>query len=90
VITTPAMVRALAADRELLEVGRKAVEDVLIEFRDARIGVLRNNGLVVRERDGTDSHIIRLGVEDGVAIALRAIADHLEGNGHGKREEVPS
>lgn len=56
-----------------LEIGRKAIEDVLIEFRDSRIGQLRNNGLVIKEYDGTDSHIIRLGPEDALRIGIKAM-----------------
>ncbi len=58
-----------------LEVGRKAVEDVLIEWRDSRLSVLRNNGLVVKEADGKDSSIIRMGTEDAVRIAAKAIIE---------------
>jgi hypothetical protein len=67
-----------ANDPSLLEVGRSAVESVLIEFRDRRISVLgRGNGLVIRERDGADSHLIRLSTEDALAIALKAMAAEL-------------
>jgi hypothetical protein len=60
---------------EQLEIGRKAVEDVLIEWRDERLSALgRNNGLVIRERDGRDSSIIRLTIEDALRIGLKAIA----------------
>lgn len=62
---------------ELLEVGRKAIEDALISFRDSRISVFRNNGLVIREKDGKNSHVIRLGPEDALRIGLRAIEAHL-------------
>ena len=58
------------------ERGRKAVEDVLIEFRDSRISLpLRNNGLCVKERDGTPSNVIRLAIEDALRIGMRAIAE---------------
>lgn len=63
---------------ELLEVGRKAVEDVLVDFRDNRISMIRGNGLVIREKDGQDSHIIRIGPEDALRIGLKAIMEHLE------------
>lgn len=78
--TTPTALRELAGDRALLwTVARRAIEDALIEFRDSRISLLgRNNGLVVKERDGTDSYMIRLGPEDAVRIALLALADHIE------------
>lgn len=58
---------------EALEIGRRAVEDELVELRDARIGQLRNNGLVIKERDGSPSDIIRLGPEDALRIGLRAM-----------------
>jgi len=66
----------LANDDEMMEVARIAIEAKLVEFRDARISLLmRGNGLVIRETDGTDSYIIRLGAETAVSIALRAIAE---------------
>lgn len=63
---------------ELLEVGRLAIEDALIEFRDSRISALgRANGLVVREMDGSPSSIIRFGPEDGLMIGLEAMFNHI-------------
>lgn len=62
---------------ELLEIARQAVENVLIDFRDSRISQpLRGNGLVVRERDGKESSIIRFGPEEAIRIGLQAIVDH--------------
>lgn len=73
--------RELADDYELLEVGRKAIEDQLIEMRDSRMFIIRqgagNNGFVVRERDGKPSEVIRFGPEVGLQIAFRAMAEHL-------------
>jgi len=60
----------------LIEVGRKAVEDMLVDFRDSRIFIMRNNGFVIKERDGTSSSCIRLSVQDGLTVALRAILAH--------------
>jgi hypothetical protein len=74
---------AIADDEDLLEVGRKAVEDELVEWRDSgrsaprRRAQIRNNGLVIKEWDGSDSHIIRLGPEDALRIGLKAIAEAL-------------
>lgn len=66
---------------ELLEVARKAIEDVLVEWRDERISELgRRNGLVIRERDGGDSTVIRFGAETALIIGLKAIEKHLELN----------
>jgi hypothetical protein len=69
----------LADNVELIEVGRAAIEDVLIDWRDSRLSELgRGNGFVVREEDGKDSSIIRFGPETGLVIALKAIAKHLD------------
>jgi hypothetical protein len=66
-------------DYELMEIARQAIEDRLVEFRDERLSTLRGNGLVIRERDGSESSIIRFGPETAVAIGLNAIAQHLKG-----------
>jgi hypothetical protein len=51
-----------------------AVEDVLVDLRDERIGVInRANGFVIKERDGSPSGIMRLGTRDGLRIALAAL-----------------
>lgn len=63
---------------ELCEIARKAVEDALIELRDMRVSMLnRCNGLVIREYDGTESKVIRLGMEDAIRIGLEAILKHV-------------
>lgn len=75
-----ASLRTLADDHELLwSVARKAIEDKLIEWRDSGMFVLRNNGFTIRYADGTPNEIIRFGPEVGVRIALKALADHLDG-----------
>lgn len=74
-----AELRRLADDHALLyEIPRRAIEDELIDWRDNRRFVLRNNGFVVKESDGSPSDIIRFGPETGVRIALLALAEHLE------------
>lgn len=67
--------RELANRPDLLEVARRAIEATLLEFRDMGIFVPRNNGLVCREKDGTESSVIRLGSEQAMRIGLNAIAD---------------
>ena len=48
-------------------------------MRDSRIGIMgRNNGLVIKEKDGSASGTIRLGTETALKIGIEAIADHLE------------
>ena len=59
---------------ELLEIGRKAIEDVLVEWRDNRLSEFtRGNGLVIREKDGRDSDIIRFGSKMALKIGLKAM-----------------
>jgi hypothetical protein len=70
--------RKIAEDDALLEIGRKAIEDQLVEMRDARMFTIRNNGLVIREADGKESSTIRLGSEVALKIGLEAIAEHLK------------
>ncbi len=65
---------------EILEIGRKAVEDVLIEWRDGRLSMFnKGNGLVIREKDGKDSHIIRFGTETALKIGIKAMYQALKG-----------
>lgn len=48
------------------------IEDTLVEFRDERISALTPaNGLVIRERDGEPSSVIRLGTRDAVRKILQ-------------------
>jgi hypothetical protein len=78
----------IADDDALLEIGRKAIEEVLLDWRESRISLSgRGNGLVVREKDGRDSHIIRLGPEDALRIGLKAIAQHLAKQSEGERKD---
>lgn len=74
------ILRTIADNPALLDVARLAIEDRLVEYRDARISVdpVRNNGLVIRERDGTKSNVIRFGPEEAMRTGLKAIADDLQ------------
>lgn len=65
-------------DEEALEAARLHVEDVLVEWRNARMFVIAGNGFVVRERDGSDSTIMRLSTRDGLRIGIRAYLAALE------------
>lgn len=56
-----------------------AIEDALLEWRDARRSQpFAGNGLVVRERDGTPSDIIRLRVPDALRIAVPVLLEDAE------------
>jgi len=71
-----AAAKQIAADKSLLNVGRCAVQNVLIQWRDSGICALnRGNGLVIKERCGHHSDLIRFGFEVGFRIALKAIAE---------------
>ena len=69
--------RRIADSADLLEVARRTVEDVLVDLRDGGLFVLRSNGFAIRGRDGSEPVGIRLGPEQGIRIALVAIAEHL-------------
>lgn len=72
----------IADDEALLEVGRQAIEAALIEWRDNRISEpFRCNGLVIREKNGEDSHVIRMGPEHALRIGLKAISEHIAKGG---------
>lgn len=76
-------------DREWWEIGRRAVEDLLVEMRDDRISVMgRNNGLVICERDGSPSDVIRLPIEAALKVGVRAIADARAAQNDGSGSEV--
>lgn len=73
------ILKNLVKDDELLEIGRKAIEDTLIELRDTRLSEgYRNNGLVIKERDGMESSVIRFGPETALKIGLKAIIQKME------------
>lgn len=60
-------------DPDALTAAHVAVEDVLVEMRDARMSVIgRANGLVIRERDGELSGVMRLGTRDALSIGIKA------------------
>lgn len=74
------MVKALeeiADDEALIEIGRRAIEQALVEWRDDRLSQIRGNGLVICEVNGKPSSIIRFGPETALKIGLKAIAEAL-------------
>jgi hypothetical protein len=69
-------------DEDALTAAHLAVEDALVDFRDARISVLGPaNGLVIRERDGSLSGVMRIGTRDALRIGIRAYLAHEEADG---------
>ena len=66
-------------DEKALAAAHLAVEQVLVEWRDARLSVVNcANGFVIREKDGTESSIMRLGTRDGLRIAVTAYLKAVE------------
>lgn len=69
----------IAKNDQLLEVGREAIEKALIRSRNCRLSTpFRGNGLIIKEKDGADSHVIRFGPETALRIGIEAIAKHLD------------
>lgn len=57
-----------------------AIEDQLVEMRDDRMWVWYGgrapaNGFVIKERDGSDSSMIRMPTRMGLEIAIKAILE---------------
>jgi hypothetical protein len=72
-----------SVDEAALTAAHLAVEDALVELRDARVGVIGPaNGFVVREKDGTPSRIMRLGTRAGLRIAIEAYLSAVFLSGH--------
>ena len=63
----------MTINENALTAAHKAVEDVLVDFRDNGIGVLGPaNGFVIKYRDGQLSDVMRLGTRDGLRIGIEA------------------
>ena len=71
------LLNEISEDEDLLEIGRLAIENELVYFRDNMMSQIRGNGLVIKEFDGTPSDIIRFGPEIALKIGLKAIAESL-------------
>ena len=71
--------RALLGDKydDVIEKARLAIEDELIEYRDAGIFVPNNNGLTVNNRDGSRSDIRRMSTAMGVHTTLATVLPDL-------------
>lgn len=62
---------------EALEAARFAVENQLVEMRDSHMFMIGGNGFVIRNRDGSDSAIMRMSTAFGLGIGIRAYLDAL-------------
>jgi len=70
---------AAELDQDALTMAHLAVEDELVELRDARISIMGPaNGLVIRERDGRESSAMRIGTRHALEIGIAAYLAHLE------------
>jgi hypothetical protein len=70
--TLSAAQREISLDPLALAAARRFVEDHLVEMRDCRLSAPGGNGLVIRERDGTPSNVIRLSTRDALTLGIRA------------------
>jgi hypothetical protein len=75
--------RELADDEYVIYVLHLLIEDELVSRRDARVSSpYRCNGLVIRERDGTNSSAIRIPTDEAVQRVIRGLADYVEKKGN--------
>jgi hypothetical protein len=63
---------------EDIEDARKLIEDQLVWMRDDHVYLVREgtyvgNGLVIRNKDGSESSVIRLRVNEAIEMAINAI-----------------
>lgn len=71
--------RQASADHELMTAMHVKIEDELIELRDMGILTANRNGLVVFDKDGEPSPVIRMGTRTAIIRILDVLADHLDG-----------
>ena len=64
--------KAMELDDRAVAVARRVIENMLVEFRDLRISVDCDNGLVIRERNGTPSNVTRISTRDGLTMGISA------------------
>lgn len=55
-----------------LEAGRLAVEDALVDMRDSGMFMLGNNGFIIRNRDSSESCVLRMNTAMGLRIGIQA------------------
>lgn len=66
-------------NQDALTAAHLAVEDELVEMRDARMSVLGPaNGLIIKERDGSWSDVMRMGTRDALQIGIATYLDAVE------------
>ena len=73
------MTERIELDQDALTKAHVAVEEEVIDRRDRRIFVLHANGVVVREADGQDSSIMRMGTREALAYGICAYLEALGG-----------
>lgn len=74
----------LSQDEDAIEFVRKNIEDELIELRDSHISVMSipntGHGLCVKERDGSDSHVIRMPTYMAIRRVFMLLSKYLKEN----------
>lgn len=70
-------------DEGALTAAHLAVENELVELRDAGFGLVGyGNGLVIHHRDGAESTVMRLGTREALRIGVRAYLAALPQSDH--------
>jgi hypothetical protein len=66
-------------DQEGIMAAHIVLQEQLIELRDSRISCISvGNGLVVREKDGSPSGIIRIPTRNAIELAVKTYFNHLK------------
>ena len=72
--------KSVAEHPELLDDLRLEIENELVKRRGARVSTMYNNGLVIKEVDGSPSDVIRMGHAEALCIALHKLANMVKNN----------
>lgn len=64
---------SIEINEEAFEKARLHVENELIWMRDERISILNwANGIVIREKDGSESTVVRMRTQDALRMGIKA------------------
>ena len=75
----PDELQKIADDSKLMKAACLAIDVALCECRDRRISrPFRGSGLVVKDANGEDNGVVRMGPAEAMRIGLLAIAKELE------------
>lgn len=67
----------IEVDTDALTAAWIALQETLIDFRDRRISQICNNGLCIKEFDGSPSNVIRISTKLAVEIAVKTYLKYI-------------